>query len=394
MTMLITITLVVLAAGGLLLAVFYATEVAGAFLRPHPLARATDFQSLAVIVPAHNESSGIRATLANIRTQLRAIDRLVVVADNCDDDTADIARACGAETLVRNDPARRGKGYALQFAIDTLRDAPPAMIVIIDADCRLDPGALAAIGRQIEATGRPSQMLCYMKAPDAAPASRKVAEFAWVLMNEVRMGGLARLFDVSRLTGAGMALPWAIVQDIDLASGEIVEDLALSIRLAATKAPPILCREAIVRSVFPQTEESAVTQRARWEHGSLRLAIAVAPKMLARSIATLDLRLGAAALDLAIPPLTLFGAGLVLGCIVSLIPLAWGAALPLALSIAALAAFLVATLAAWARFGQEALPLSALGALVQYVFGKARVYGAGGRRSSQQWTRTDREERP
>src|SRR5258708_5389822 len=64
---------------------------------------------IAVLVPAHNESSGLLPTLADIKAQMGPPDRLLVVADNCADDTAAIAGAAGAEVLSRNDPDRRGK---------------------------------------------------------------------------------------------------------------------------------------------------------------------------------------------------------------------------------------------------------------------------------------------
>jgi len=50
---------------------------------------------VAVLVPAHNESSIIIATLNSIRPQLLEGDRLLVVADNCTDDTAALARTAG-----------------------------------------------------------------------------------------------------------------------------------------------------------------------------------------------------------------------------------------------------------------------------------------------------------
>ena len=70
------------------------------------------------VVPAHNESAGIGDTVAS----LRGVDypselfEVVVVADNCQDDTADKARAAGADVMVRNDSEKRGKGYALDHA--------------------------------------------------------------------------------------------------------------------------------------------------------------------------------------------------------------------------------------------------------------------------------------
>src|SRR4051794_30113861 len=62
----------------------------------------------AVLIPAHNEEEGLAATLENVRGQLRPSDRLVVIADNCNDNTAAVARAGGAEVVVRQDGDRRG----------------------------------------------------------------------------------------------------------------------------------------------------------------------------------------------------------------------------------------------------------------------------------------------
>src|ERR1700730_15741705 len=72
---------------------------------------------IAVLVPAHNESTGLLPTLANIKAQMRAADHLLVVADNCTDDTAAVAEAAGAGVVVRNDPDKKGKGYALAWGV-------------------------------------------------------------------------------------------------------------------------------------------------------------------------------------------------------------------------------------------------------------------------------------
>src|SRR5258708_5314618 len=92
---------------------------------------------IAVLVPAHNESSGLRPTLANIRSQLLPHDRLLVVADNCSDDTAAVARAGCAEVTERNEPTKWGNGYALDWGVRYLGSTPAEIIIIVDADCRL-----------------------------------------------------------------------------------------------------------------------------------------------------------------------------------------------------------------------------------------------------------------
>src|SRR5262249_28675582 len=87
---------------------------------------------VAVLVPAHNESKGVLPTLSDLRRQLGAGDRLVVIADNCTDDTAAMAMTAGAEVLERHDPTRRGKGYALDYGLRHLVTDAPEIVIVVD----------------------------------------------------------------------------------------------------------------------------------------------------------------------------------------------------------------------------------------------------------------------
>src|SRR5262249_25581012 len=111
----------------------------------------------AVLVPAHNEGRGLLCTVADINAQLRPGDRLVVVADNCTDDTAQIAAAAGSEVTIRNDRGRTGKGYALDWGLRHLGADPPDVVVVIDADCRLASGTIDRLVATCVTTGRPAQ---------------------------------------------------------------------------------------------------------------------------------------------------------------------------------------------------------------------------------------------
>src|SRR5450631_1992093 len=91
--------------------VFFLEVVAAAALArqgPPPCANYDLRRRIAVLVPAHNESTGLLPTLADLKAQLRAGDRLLVVADNCTDDTASAASAAGAEVITRSDLERIG----------------------------------------------------------------------------------------------------------------------------------------------------------------------------------------------------------------------------------------------------------------------------------------------
>src|SRR5262249_18472589 len=153
--------------------------------------------------------------------------RVLVVADNCTDDTAVVAAAAGAEVTVRHDLMRVGKGYALDWGLRHLSVDPPDVVIMVDADCRLGAGAIERLMASVLATGRPVQALYLMTVPERSAVNHRVAEFAWRAKNWIRPLGLHRLGLPCQLMGTGMAFPWAVIRTAELASGRIVEDLRL-----------------------------------------------------------------------------------------------------------------------------------------------------------------------
>src|SRR5262245_15751555 len=262
---------------------------------------------VAVLVPAHNERAGIDATIHDVTAQLRPGDRILVVADNCTDDTAAVAASAGAEVVERRDLARIGKGFALDYGLQHLRAEPPEIVIFIDADCRLRPGAIEQLAVVCGETGRPVQSLYLMTSPAEGKINHRVAEFAWRVRNWVRPLGLSALGLPCRLTGAGMAFPWDAICTIELASPEIAEDQKLGPDLTVAGHAPLFCQDAIVTSQFQTSVEGARTQRLRWEHGHLGLILTLVPRLIGQAIMRRHAGLFGLALDLAIPPLALLG---------------------------------------------------------------------------------------
>ncbi|WP_428409948.1 glycosyltransferase family 2 protein [Hyphococcus sp.] len=390
MSFLFLVILYALALGGFALALFLALEVAAAMVGGDETSGETiEAGPVTVVVPAHNEAASIAPTLENIRAQLRANDRMLVVADNCSDRTAEVARAHGADVIERNDLARRGKGYALQFALDHLRAAPPEIVVFTDADCVFTPGALQRVAGAAARDGRPAQALYLMKAPEGSGPRLQVAEFAWAFINNARMRGLARLFDVTRFTGAGFAAPWRALAGLDLASGEIVEDLALTMTLIRKGAAPLFVPDALVTSEFPTDDAALTRQSARWSIGSLAYGPRASATALVEGVAKGRFTQIGAAIDLMIPPLTVFVA-LLLG-VAGLCLIAWmltGVSGAFELALWALIFAGGAIVAAWFRFGRDALPPSALRGVIEFLASKLSVFGARGRESAKTWTPT------
>lgn len=346
---------------------------------------------MAVLVPAHNESSGIAATIDSIRPQLGASDRLLVVADNCTDDTAAVAARTGAEVIERRDSERRGKGHALDFGVRHLESEPPEVVIVIDADCQVEHGAIDVLARWCGRIGRPVQALYLMHAPENGPLTVRTAEFAWVVKNWVRPLGSMRLRLPCQLMGTGMAFPWSVLRQAKLANAHIVEDMKLGIELAVAGAPVRFCPEALVTSQFPENARAAQSQRTRWEHGHLGMIVREFPRLLLMAGKRRDIELLALALDLAVPPLALLVALLTGVFGLALVGALTGLSLwPLWLALLALVMLSAAVLAAWWGWGRAVVPFFALVSAPLYVLVKLPLYLKFLTRRQKEWVRTER----
>ena len=347
--------------------------------------------SVTILVPAHNEEDGIAQTLATLLPQLAAGDRVLVVADNCSDATAERARAAGAEVVERFHASDRGKGFALAFGVDHLRADPPAAVLIVDADCELAPGSLELLAAELERTRRPVQALYLMTAPADARLARRLAQFAWRVRNWARPAGWHRLGLPCQLMGTGMAFTWDMLRDAPLANASIVEDMKLGIELAKSGQAPVFCERALVTSQFPDSAAASTTQRTRWEHGHLEMILREVPAMLARAVARGDGRLLGLALDLAVPPLALLAGLLALDALLALTAWICGAGVgPVVVAGLLLALFLLSVLAAWFVRGRDLVRFTELMSVPWYIAAKLPVYLRFIVRRQRAWVRTDR----
>lgn len=347
---------------------------------------------VAVLVPAHNEAAVIGKNLTQLRAQLAEQDRLVVVAHNCTDDTRHVAARHGAEVVVRDAPAERGKGYALDFGLRHLQTDPPDIVVIVDADCHAQDGAMQTLARTAADTGAPIQALYLMEPHEHAGPGQRVSAFAFLVKNHIRLLGLKRMGLPSHLVGSGMAFPWPLIRDARLASGHIVEDMQLGVDLVCDGHPAVFCPAARVTSAFPLGDASQVSQRKRWEHGHLQMIGSQVPKLVGASIVNRSLTTLLFALDLAIPPLTVFA--LLLGLSLAIASLAawFGVGVTQWAILVGLAGlFALSVAAAWWRFGRAVLPTKAILAVPAYIASKSGIYFSFWGNRQQEWVRTKRD---
>jgi len=329
---------------------------------------------VAVLMPAHDEASVIADSLRSIVPQLSQSDRLLVVADNCSDGTAAVAIAEGAEAVIRHDPLRRGKGYALDFGIRHLALDPPDVVIVADADCRVSSTAIDDLARFCDCAKRPVQAL-YLMHSRGGGLRMRLAEFAWVVRNRVRPLGMRHLGLPCQLMGTGMAFPWPCISAATVASGHIVEDLKMGLELALTGTPALFCPSVVVTSDFPESSEGARAQRTRWEHGHLALITVDAPRLFLRAIVTQNRDLLALVLDLAVPPLALLVLCATIVWFASALLWAFGGPMyPLGVATAGATLLAISVFLSWVFFGRGIISLGEFALAPVYVVSKIPMY--------------------
>ncbi|RFO97997.1 glycosyl transferase [Rhodoferax lacus] len=334
-----------------------------------------------ILMPAHNEALGLEKILRALLPHLNAHTRLLMVADNCSDNTADLARSIAAgqhpiEVVERQHAEMRGKGYALDFGVRHLEANPPDVVLILDADCEVTGNAIGTLVAQCVAQQRPVQALYLMRNLPGASTKSRLAEFAWLVKNLVRPLGFHRLGLPCQLMGTGMAFTWAHISRASLATGHIVEDMQLGLDLARNNAAPLFCPQALVTSYFPTSHEGIQAQRTRWEHGHLGVIVGQVPALFAQSAMRRNLGLLGMALDLCVPPLALLVLFLVAVCAATgTFWLALGAGL-MAMQLAAVALVIVgiAIVLAWLRFGRDTISFRQLCGVPLYIVTKIPLY--------------------
>ncbi|HEX8790755.1 MAG TPA: glycosyltransferase family 2 protein [Polyangiaceae bacterium] len=274
--------------------------------RPRPPLCAQPRTRFTVVVPAHDERTNIAATVESLlRTDypegLRAV---LVVADNCSDDTADIARAAGASVLERTDAEKRGKGYALAAGFERIMgEGSSDAIVVVDADSRVSPNLLRACAARLEDGAPAVQVEHGVANPEASWRTRLMA-IAFSLFHAVRSVGRERLGLSCGLRGNGMAFAVRTLHEVPYAAYSLAEDVEYGVRLGQAGHRVWYAGEAQVRSEMVTSEKAARSQRRRWEEGRRGLAGGFGLSLLGEGLRRRSLVLVDLAIDLLVPPLS------------------------------------------------------------------------------------------
>ena len=369
-------------------------ECLAAFVSSSPSGKQVDLErpTTTILIPAHNEAEQIKEVIESLQTQLGDRDRVIVIADNCHDNTAELARSTGVEVLERENKTERGKGYALDYGMQKIISDPPEVLVILDADCFVIPNTIENLARKAIATGRPVQATYLMKQPENPSLKDNISMFSIKVKNFVRLLGLNRLGWHSLLTGSGMAFPWSVISQISLAGSKTTDDMQLTVDLALAGSTPVFCPEALVIGRLMK-DENAQSQRSRWEHGHLEMILVEVPRLIKGFLKTGNLTALGLALDIFIPPLSLLAmAWMAIAIAIWLATIFTSiSALPVIIITVAGGFLFAGVMLAWVKFGRTDLPLRNLIAIPFYVLGKIPIYLQFLIKPQSRWLKTERD---
>jgi 1,2-diacylglycerol 3-beta-glucosyltransferase len=351
-----------------------------------------------VVVPAHDEEAGISGTVASLLAveYPRELFRVLVIADNCMDGTAERAAIAGAQVMVRNDPEHRGKGYALAhgFARSLAENFADA-VVVVDADTVVSSNLLSAFAGRFE-TGAAAVQADYGVRNSRSSWRTRIMTIALATFHGVRSLARERLGLSCGLRGNGMGFSRAVLRANPYRAFSIVEDLEYGLQLGYAGIRVQYVHEARVLGQMVVAEQASRSQRGRWERGRQALVRQHVPRLLGRAWHRRDPLLLDLAADLIVPPLgqlvalTAVGASL---CILA----AWfnGGTLPVAAYVwgASLFGILLYVARGWALSGVGPYGLLDLLWAPIYVIWKLTLRFRDRGKSQEEWVRTTREVR-
>jgi 1,2-diacylglycerol 3-beta-glucosyltransferase len=274
--------------------------------RLRPPGRSTRTLRFDVIIPAHDEEAGIGAA---VRSTL-AIDwphdcfRVVVVADNCTDATAEVAAKAGAQVLIRQNAQQRGKGYALSYAFHESRERGWAeAVAVIDADSEVSRNLLEAMAARMERGEKAVQIHYGVSNFDASWRTRLMA-IAMAAFHRVRSRARERLGLSCGIRGNGWGLTHALLQEVPYGSYSLTEDLEFGIELGMRGMRVAYADEAWCNGEMVTGGANASTQRRRWEQGRLAILRSRSLPLLKRALISRSLVCLDLAMDLLVLPLS------------------------------------------------------------------------------------------
>lgn len=263
----------------------------------------TPLLKLGVVIPAHNEAGGIAACVKSVLAcQAAGVDlQVVVIADNCTDMTAQLAKEAGARVIVRMDQANRGKGFALDVAFGRLLREGIEAFVVIDADTEVAPNFITEMAHAFQ-QGADAVQCRYLVNNAQSTFRTRLMNVALLAFNVLRPLGRNAIGCSAGIFGNGFGLSATTLREVPYSARSVVEDLEYHLKLVKAGKKVRFLNSTTVRAEMPVGGRAAQTQRSRWEGGRIRMMLDFAPS-ITRDIAKGEGRFIEPLLDLLLLPL-------------------------------------------------------------------------------------------
>ncbi len=273
---------------------YYFILAAFGMWRRKKLKHAAPKNTFAIVVCAHDEAAVIEPLVTNLGEleYPRELYDIFVVADNCSDNTAAIARNAGATVFERFNKEEVGKGYAMGWMFDHIyeMDRKYDAIAIFDADNLVHPDFLAEMNDHLEAGESVIQGYLNAKNPEDSWVAGTFAIAFWMVDH---MWHLAK-YNVglsTALGGTGMVIRTEILQQYGWECDGLTEDMEFSLKLLTHGVKTTWAHDAIVYDEKPIGFWQSWRQRKRWAQGHFECSERYIPKLFVEGIRHGDIRI-------------------------------------------------------------------------------------------------------
>jgi 1,2-diacylglycerol 3-beta-glucosyltransferase len=251
----------------------------------HPLRSHPPQKRFAVIIPAHNEALHLPRTIDTLKTcsYPEGLSEIFVVADNCTDDTKEVATATGTRCLVREEPTLPGKNHALRWGLQRIDLEGFDAVAIIDADTIVEKNFLGVVNDYLCAGHRAVQVSYRIKREENGPFGI-LQELGNTAENLLFYGGRRKLGFSAFLRGNGMAFAKELLSRFPFEEKSTTEDLEYTARLLDSRERIEFALETEVSASTPPSLGSSFSQRTRWASGTLGVCFRYLLRFLRRGI--------------------------------------------------------------------------------------------------------------
>ena len=225
------------------------------------------------IIPAHNEEKVVGNLIESLKKQTydKNLYDIYVIADNCTDETAKVAKQSGAIVYERFDEAHKTKGYALQWFLKKKikENADYDAFFVFDADNIVDKNFITNMNKKLCQGEEVVQGYRDIKNPTDNWITAGYALFYWTMHRFYHLAryniGLSPL-----LNGTGFMVKFDVVKPNGWETETLTEDIEFSLKQIIKGKKLGWATDAIVYDEQPTSFKQSWSQRSRWTVGHMQ----------------------------------------------------------------------------------------------------------------------------